>query len=218
MGEVRNLFRPVGLLELERILDSECRAFPPRLPEQPIFYPVLNREYAEQIARDWNPSDARSGHAGFVTDFEVEASHLDRFEVKTVGANRHQELWIPAEELGAFNAKLKSRIRVTQAFYGDAYLGPRPLPTVVRAANPREQLSLFHASFEYNRFDFVLEVSANWRLVLANHAFWSVCPPEQQGLSVDAARAVLSAIAVEWDRRFPDLPLPQAGALKPAGG
>jgi len=29
------------------------RALPPRLPEQPLFYPVLTEEYAVKIARDW---------------------------------------------------------------------------------------------------------------------------------------------------------------------
>jgi hypothetical protein len=48
------LFRPVGQKELDLISESGFTRFPPRLPEQPIFYPVLNIEYAEQIARDWN--------------------------------------------------------------------------------------------------------------------------------------------------------------------
>ena len=42
--------------------------FPPRLPEQPIFYPVVNEDYAIKIARDWNVPD--SG-VGYVTRFEV---------------------------------------------------------------------------------------------------------------------------------------------------
>jgi len=36
------LYRPVGLNELASIWDSGCREFPPRLPEQPIFYPVTS--------------------------------------------------------------------------------------------------------------------------------------------------------------------------------
>lgn len=38
------LYRPVGLRELELIAKADFKAFPPRLPEQPIFYPVLNFE------------------------------------------------------------------------------------------------------------------------------------------------------------------------------
>jgi hypothetical protein len=40
------LYRPAGPKELALIAASGCRRFPPRLPEQPIFYPVLNEDYA----------------------------------------------------------------------------------------------------------------------------------------------------------------------------
>ena len=46
------LYRPVGPLELELIETEGWRAFPPRLPDQPIFYPVTNLEYATQIVRE----------------------------------------------------------------------------------------------------------------------------------------------------------------------
>jgi hypothetical protein len=36
------LWRPVGPEELALVEASGRRAWPPRLPEQPIFYPVLN--------------------------------------------------------------------------------------------------------------------------------------------------------------------------------
>jgi hypothetical protein len=48
-GGAITLYRPVGQKELDLIRELEYRAFPPRLPEQPIFYPVLNQEYAAQI-------------------------------------------------------------------------------------------------------------------------------------------------------------------------
>jgi hypothetical protein len=48
------LFRPVGLHELSLTWDAGMLEFPPRLPQQPIFYPVANMEYATQITRDWN--------------------------------------------------------------------------------------------------------------------------------------------------------------------
>src|SRR5579872_7003593 len=112
----KTLFRPVGIRELELILAAGSRAFPPRLPEQPIFYPVLNQEYAVEIARDWN---ARSAHrAGFVTRFEVEQAYVSRFEEETVGARRHTELWVPAEELAEFNSHIIGRILLVAAFFG----------------------------------------------------------------------------------------------------
>ena len=61
------LYRPVGLKEMALIFDAECGAFPPRLGDQPIFYPILNLEYAEQIAREWNTKGsefARYVHLG----------------------------------------------------------------------------------------------------------------------------------------------------------
>jgi hypothetical protein len=109
------LFRPVGQKEMELIKQSGYTAFPPRLPEQPIFYPVLNFEYAEQIARDWNA--AAPPYAGFVTRFEVEESYAAQFEVHTVGSRQHQELWVPAEELENFNQHIIGKIEVVGEFH-----------------------------------------------------------------------------------------------------
>lgn len=53
MNDTQTLFRSVGRNELALIEQSGFTAFPPRLPEQPIFYPLLNEEYADRIARDW---------------------------------------------------------------------------------------------------------------------------------------------------------------------
>ena len=74
------LFRPVGPRELGLIEASGFRAFPPRLPEQPIFYPVLNFAYAEQIARNWNSTRADAGFQDFVTRFEVDNAYVARYE------------------------------------------------------------------------------------------------------------------------------------------
>ncbi len=101
-GQTIVLNRPVGERELELIQTSGNRAFPPRLPEQPIFYPVLNEEYATQIARDWN---TRDGGTGYVLKFEVESEYLGRYEVQTAGARMHEEYWIPAKDLEEFNRR-----------------------------------------------------------------------------------------------------------------
>ncbi len=85
---------------------------PPRLPGQPIFYPALNEKYAREIAEKWNKKSADSGHAGFVTTFEIEDSYISQYEVQTVGASYHQEYWIPAEELVNFNRHIVGRIHV----------------------------------------------------------------------------------------------------------
>ena len=112
------LFRPVGAAELELIRASGFRAFPPRLAHQPIFYPVLTESYAHQIARDWNTKDAASGYFGAVTRFEVDAELVQRYSVQTVGASEHQELWVPAGELEAFNAAIVGEIAVIAEYRG----------------------------------------------------------------------------------------------------
>ncbi len=112
-SDVVTLWRPVGPEELELIRQSSMRAFPPRLPDQPIFYPVLSEAYAIKIARDWNVP--RSG-TGYVTRFTVDKSFLDGYKVQEAGGKAHQEYWIPAEELPAFNRAIVGLIEVTAAF------------------------------------------------------------------------------------------------------
>jgi hypothetical protein len=118
MSETTVLFRPVGPNELALIRDSGFAAFPPRLPGQPFFYPVVNEAYAVQIARDWNANDPMIG-GGFVTRFRVNSNYLARFEVKTVGSSIHQEYWIPAEALDEFNRNIVGAIEVIAEFRGD---------------------------------------------------------------------------------------------------
>ncbi|HVF68789.1 MAG TPA: hypothetical protein VM914_14055 [Pyrinomonadaceae bacterium] len=111
------LFRPVGSKELDLIRQSGFREFPPRLPEQPIFYPVLSEEYAAQIARDWNARH-NEDRRGYVTRFRVRAEFLSRYEVRTVGGREHREYWIPAEDLPEFNRNIVGPIEVTAEFSG----------------------------------------------------------------------------------------------------
>lgn len=114
------LYRPVGAAELKLIEEAEFQAFPPRLTHQPIFYPVTNEAYAVQIARDWNTRDAASGFVGYVTRFRVRVDFLTAYPPQVVGAARHTEYWIPAEEMDAFNAALVGTIEVTHEFRADA--------------------------------------------------------------------------------------------------
>jgi hypothetical protein len=112
------LFRPVGQKELELIQESGFRKFPPRLFHQPIFYPVLNEEYAVQIARDWNTKDPVSGYVGHVTRFSVRRDFLSRYTVQSAGARSvHEEYWIPAEDLEEFNENIVGLIEVISEFH-----------------------------------------------------------------------------------------------------
>jgi hypothetical protein len=97
---MRPLWRPVGPAELKLIQNNGMLAFPERLPQQPIFYPVLSEEYATKIARDWNvPADG----SGFVTRFRVRRDFMERYTPHEAGGRAHLEYWIPSEELAAFN-------------------------------------------------------------------------------------------------------------------
>lgn len=111
--ETITLYRPVGPAELALIEASGWREFPPRLPDQPIFYPVLNEEYANQISQRWNVKDYG---AGYVTRFQVKAEFAERYPRQIVGASIHEELWVPAEELAEFNANIVGPIEVIAEF------------------------------------------------------------------------------------------------------
>jgi hypothetical protein len=111
--ETKTLYRPVGPKELGLIAASGFREFPPRLPEQPIFYPVLEEEYARQIARDWN---VPASGAGYVTRFAVRAEFLARYPEQQVGGSIHRELWIPAEDLAEMNRNIVGTIEVIAEF------------------------------------------------------------------------------------------------------
>ena len=118
------LYRPVGLKELELIHDLGMKKFPARLEWQPIFYPVMNSEYAEQIALYWNTKDEFSGYAGFVTAFDLSDDYLKKYEVKNVGGFMHNELWVPSEDLEEFNLQIIGGIRLTKKYLGDKFIMP----------------------------------------------------------------------------------------------
>ena len=115
--ETVTLYRPTGKNELALIEASGFTAFPPRLSEQPVFYPVVHEEYATQIARDWN-AKYNADKIGYVTKFEVRKDFLNNYEVKIVGGSNHQEYWIPAEDLEELNRNIVGKIEVITEFRG----------------------------------------------------------------------------------------------------
>jgi hypothetical protein len=118
MPEESTLYRPVGQAELELVRASGFKRFPPRLPHQPIFYPVLSEQYATQIARDWNPKDEASGFRGYVLRFKVRTAFLRQYQIHIVGSSEHQEYWIPAEDLQDLNENIVGTIEVISGFPG----------------------------------------------------------------------------------------------------
>ena len=113
------LYRPVGTKELKLIEKSGYEKYPPRLPEQPIFYPVLNENYAAEIAGQWNVK-YNEDHRGYVTMFEIDDEYAGKFEIHVVGSSYHQELWVPAEELDEFNRHIIGKIQVIKEFSENA--------------------------------------------------------------------------------------------------
>ena len=115
------LYRPVGQKELDLIKTSGYKSFPPRLSWQPIFYPVLDYDYACTIAREWNTNDDANDNVGYVTSFDIPMDYFNLFEVQNVGAHNHNELWVKAEELEHFNSRIIGGIKVVKAFYGEKF-------------------------------------------------------------------------------------------------
>lgn len=113
------LYRPVGEKEKELVEESGFTSFPPRFEWQPIFYPVLNQRYAEEIAGKWNTKDENSGYKGYITQFEIDDEYISNYDVQTVGASYHQEFWIPSEELENFNKNIIGKIKIIKVIDGE---------------------------------------------------------------------------------------------------
>ena len=108
------LWRPTGAAELALVAALGWKAWPPRLPEQPIFYPVTNEAYAVQIARDWNTKEPSK--VGHVTRFAVRNAFLGKYEKQIVGARMHEEYWIPADQLDDLNANVVGLIELVATY------------------------------------------------------------------------------------------------------
>lgn len=118
------LYRPVGEKEMMLIIGSGFKKFPPRLEWQPIFYPVLDEDYASEIAEKWNTRDEAGNYLGFVTQFDVLENVADQYPAQNVGARNHNELWVPSEELEAFNEAIVGNIKVLRVFIGKDFEKP----------------------------------------------------------------------------------------------
>ena len=183
------LYRPCGLEEMLLVWQSGLKRWPPRLPEQPIFYPVTNQGYAEQISRDWN---TKSGtRMGYVTRFEVEDAYASRFERQVVGAREHEELWVPAEDLDVFNDHIIGTIEVVGLFVHSEAVGHVPSEGVFAGMGAREQL----VWLESNKDTLVFEQA----IVDASASVWLNWPMWQSS-AFEMSDDVSGAIEERWDR------------------
>ncbi|WP_336686856.1 ADP-ribosylation/crystallin J1 [Chryseobacterium bernardetii] len=129
------LYRPVGEKEMVLIIENGYKKFPPRLEWQPIFYPVLDENYASEIAEKWNTRDDFGNYLGFVTRFDVLEEVAHQYPAQNVGARNHNELWVPSEELDAFNQSIVGNIEVIKVFVGNDFKGSsnKEIETLVNA-------------------------------------------------------------------------------------
>ena len=181
-------------------------AWPPRLPEQPIFYPVLNFEYAAQIARDWNTKS--NFFVGYVTEFEVEDSYISRFERQIVGGSRHEELWIPAEQLDEFNQHIVGHISVTGAYFGPQFRGFIPDGFLLEGKDASTQFIMLAKLYTQDPEDFRSELKANHLAIFLNYPFWLHHDFSGEGISISERDDVLKAIHILWADEFSPITLP----------
>jgi len=190
------LYLAVGLKELDLILQTGCRRFPPSLVQQPIFYPVFDRQYACEIAEKRKAEDPNSGYAGFVMQFEIPEEYAKKFTQQPVGALHHRELWVPSKELDAFNAHIFGHIRIINAFYGEKYDGSGVQEGFSQECT--QQLRTLYAMKQYNPFDFSCSVQYWWRMFTANYIAWlrhdfrpALSPEEKWAILLEVKRVLV---------------------------
>ena len=183
------LYRPCGPDELRLVFESGMRAWPPRLAEQPIFYPVLNRAYATQIARDWNANS--TAQAGYVTLFEITDKFASAFPRQVVGGREHEELWVPAERLDELNANLCGRIALIGAVFGPRFTG-------INGTSALDRLKGFAAALGSSQASLDAAVAADAATLYLEFPFLAANSP---------VASLLKAIEQAWHRVHPEIPL-----------
>jgi hypothetical protein len=203
------LWRPVGLAEMGLVFDSGMRRFPPRLPEQPIFYPVLAESYAAEIASGWNVRD--EPHAGYVLRFELAEAYAAKFDLHVVGASVHRELWIPAAELDETNRHIVGDIRVEQAFFGPHFRGEIPVQGALRGKDARSQIHTISAMAVSSATDLAMEVDTNPRTVFLHYPFWKAAGSARFEITSAHFERCLAALRAAWEMFPRPAPLLEIG-------
>ena len=77
---------------------------------------MLTQDYADAIARNWNSTDPKHNHVGFVTRFQIRNEFLSNYEIQTAADKSTLEYWIPAEDLDSFNDNIVGTIELIAEF------------------------------------------------------------------------------------------------------
>ncbi len=166
------LYRPVGLQELEKILNLGSEKFPDRQVWQPILYIVENYGYAEQISTMWNLKDENSGFSGYILEFTISDDYMKNYDIKQVGDKTHLEYWIPAEDTKKFNNSLTSKIKIINAFYGEKYRGLSFGGTDLEGREPDKQIRELTLLMENSYEKFEETVKKCKIQILPNLIYW----------------------------------------------
>lgn len=193
------LFRPTGQKEAAILFQSDISKWPPRLADQPTFYPVLNQPYATQIARDWKTQFDE--FVGYVTRFEVDNDYVSQFPIEKVGGREHLELWVPAEDLEAFNRNLRSRIEVLESFVGKRFESEDAITLLIQLSQTTEAT------------DFSKVIKAHAESIFLNYPYWHAETTEKLRLTQAQKVALLERIETSWKEYFPNINLCHQGDL-----
>ncbi|MEL6177317.1 MAG: hypothetical protein AAFS10_00115 [Myxococcota bacterium] len=196
------LYRPCGLEEMALVFRSHMRHWPPRLPEQPIFYPVTYREYADQISQRWNATS--ESRLGYVTAFEIDDGYAAQFETKIVGARIHEELWIPAEELESFNTHILHPIDVVGLFAHPQTAGSVPQQGPWAGKTAQDQLQ---AAADLSPHSLEAIIHEHTEHVWLNWPLWRALGEDEQpelehtiasAWSATGSQTALAACTAQW--------------------
>jgi hypothetical protein len=182
-------------------------AWPPRLPEQAIFYPVTNYAYAAQIASAWNTKG--DDLAGYVTRFEVSDAYVARFERRVVGSRDHEELWVPAESLDEFNRHITSRIEVVGSYFGRDFVGHVPREGGLKGLDARAQLKMLACQYAHHLPDFYAEFLVNRDAVFLHYPYWKQQEYDDAELCGLTQEEVLLVVRGDWRSLYSELSLPR---------
>jgi hypothetical protein len=200
------LFRPIGLQELALLWETGMREFSPRVIQQPIFYPVVNLEYARQIARDWYAPDANAGFAGYVTQFNMSSAFLTKYELRTAGSDAHREYWIPAREMPTFNKAINGLLSVEDAFFGPRFSGYIAEDGPLKDQNAAAQYATLSALVDFAAFS--AAVSEARKAVFLNCLYWFNADLSVLGGANEQRYLFFTKLGKAWKNHKINAPLP----------